>query len=174
MRGLDQVANKIAKNIKRRFEDAAILRASSMLLTTSTCGGLRMQSRKRAFAYGFLVWLFTLMVSMAAFPLKRSWSVLFDSVMAVALALSAVIFANRYFERCAVSSLREGAELGAIWLVLNWLLDWPLFSYGPMRMSMLNYLADIGLTYLMLPIITVGIAYQAAAMKKTKEGMSDA
>jgi hypothetical protein len=37
---------------------------------------------------------------------------------------------------------------------------WPLFSYGPMKVSMANYMADIGSTYLMLPIITVGIAHQ--------------
>ena len=62
--------------------------------------------------------------------------------------------------------------MGAIWLIMNWLLDWPLFSIGPMRMSMVNYIADIGLTYLMLPIITVGIAYQAAQAKNLKERMS--
>ena len=133
-----------------------------------------MQSMKRAFAYGFLVWLLTLLVSMALFPLKRSWPVLFDSIMPVALALCAVIFANRYFHRCAASSLREGLWLGAIWLVMNWLLDWPLFSNGPMKTSMVNYVADIGLTYLMLPIITVGIAYQAAQARNLKERMSNA
>ena len=133
-----------------------------------------MQSLKRAFAYGFLVWLMTLLVSMALFPLKRSWPVLFDSIMPVALALCAVIFANRYFQRCAASSLREGVWLGAIWVVMNWLLDWPLFSNGPMKMSMVNYIADIGLTYLMLPIITVGIAYQAALARNLKEKTSNA
>ncbi|HXI90665.1 MAG TPA: hypothetical protein VNO24_11675 [Blastocatellia bacterium] len=133
-----------------------------------------MQSMKRAFAYGFLVWLLTLLVSMALFPLKRSWPVLFDSIMPLALALCAVIFANRYFHRCVASSLREGLWLGAIWLIMNWLLDWPLFSNGPMRMSMVNYIADIGLTYLMLPIITVGIAYQAAQARNLKERMSNA
>jgi len=133
-----------------------------------------MQSMKRAFAYGFLVWLLTLLVSMALFPLKRSWPVLFDSIMPVALALCAVIFANRYFQGCAASSLKEGLWLGAIWLIMNWLLDWPLFSHWQMKMSMVNYIADIGLTYLMLPIITVGIAYQAAQAKSLKERMSNA
>jgi uncharacterized membrane protein YpjA len=94
--------------------------------------------------------------------------------MPLALALCAVIFANRYFHRCVTSSLREGLWLGAIWLIMNWLLDWPLFSNGPMRMSMVNYIADIGLTYLMLPIITVGIAYQATQAKNLKERMSNA
>ena len=43
-----------------------------------------------------------------------------------------------------------------------------------MTMSMVNYIADIGLTYLMLPIITVGIAYQAAQAENLKERMSNA
>jgi hypothetical protein len=128
-----------------------------------------MQSLKRALAYGFLVWLLTLLASMAIFPLKRSWPVLFDSIMPIALALFAVMFANRYFQHCAASSLREGFALGAIWLIMNWLLDWPLFSFGPMRMSMVNYMADIGLTYLMLPIITVGIGFQATRVMMLKE-----
>ena len=133
-----------------------------------------MQSLKRAFAYGFLVWLLTLLVSMAIFPLKRSWPVLFDSIMPIALALCAMIFANRYFQRNAASSLREGVLLGALWLVMNWLLDWPLFSYGPMKMSVVDYMADIGFTYLMLPIITMGLAFQAANVKRLKERMSHA
>jgi hypothetical protein len=133
-----------------------------------------MQSLKRAFAYGFLVWLLTLMVSMGIFPLKNSWTVLFDSIMPVALALCAVVFATRYFQRCAASSLKEGAWLGAIWVIVNWLLDWPLFSHGPMKMSLVNYMADIGLTYLMLPVITMGIAFQGARLKRPEERSSDA
>jgi hypothetical protein len=55
--------------------------------------------------------------------------------------------------------------LGLVWLAINLLLDLPLFSYGPMRMSLGDYLADVGLTYLILPAVTVGAGFQAARLQ---------
>ena len=125
-----------------------------------------MRSLKKAFCYGFLVWLLTLLVSMAIFPIKKSWPVLFDSIMPVVLTIFAMVFVNRYFRDCTTGFLREGMLLGAIWLAVNLLFDLPLFSYGPMKMSLVDYLADIGLTYLILPAVTVGVGFQAARMTK--------
>ena len=122
-----------------------------------------MQFPRKAAGYGFLVWLVTLVVSMTLFPLKRSWPVLFDSAMPVALAAITVAFAHRYLRRCPSGFARESAWLGAAWLALNLLLDAPLFSRGPMRMTLTGYLADIGLTYLIIPVITVGLGLQAEA-----------
>jgi uncharacterized membrane protein YpjA len=121
-----------------------------------------MQSLKRACGYGFLVWLLTLLVSMVVFPLKKSTPALFDSIMPVVLSLFAVIFVTRYFRSGPKGPLSEGVWLGAIWLAMNLLLDLPLFSHGPMKMTLADYMADIGLTYLILPIITVGVGIQAA------------
>jgi len=42
---------------------------------------------------------------------------------------------------------------------MSLLLDWPLFSYGPMAMSFGAYMGDIGLTYLIFPMITVTLGY---------------
>lgn len=33
-----------------------------------------------------------------------------------------------------------------------------LFSWGPMKMSLVDYLKDIGLTYLIMPIVTYGMS----------------
>src|SRR5438093_2712845 len=89
----------------------------------------------KAFFYGFLVWLLTLLVSMALFPIKKSSPVLFDSMMPVVLSLFAIIFLNLYFRSCATGFLKEGVWLGISWLAINILFDLPMFSYGPMRMS---------------------------------------
>src|ERR1051326_1297598 len=98
-----------------------------------------MQSPKQAFLYGFLVWLLTLLVSMALFPVKKASQALFDSLMLVTLSSFTVVFLNLYFKRCTNSFLKEGIWLGISWLAINILFDLPLFSYGPMQMSLQNY-----------------------------------
>ena len=120
-----------------------------------------MRPVRMVFFYGFLLWFFTLVISMVLFPLRRSWPVMFDSIMPVALTVVTVVFANLYFRRGRDCSLKEGARLGAIWLIISLLMDLPLFSYGPMRMSLRDYVADIGLTYLIIPAITLGLAVQS-------------
>ena len=117
-----------------------------------------MRSVRKAILYGFLLWFLTLVISMALFPLKRSWPVIFDSIMPVALTVVTLVFVNLYFRRGRAWSLKEAARLGAIWLTMSLVLDLPLFSFGPMRMSLVNYVADIGLTYLIIPAITLGLA----------------
>jgi len=119
-----------------------------------------MRSVRMVIFYGLLLWFFTLVISMALFPLKRSWPVMFDSIMPVALTVVTVVLVNLYFRHGEVLSLKQGAWLGTIWLVISLLLDLPLFSYGPMRMSLADYVADIGLTYLIIPAITLGLAVQ--------------
>lgn len=125
-----------------------------------------MQSPKKVFLYGFLVWLLTLLASMALFPIKKSSQVLFDSIIPVVLSLFAVVFLNLYFRRCTTGFLKEGVWLGVSWLAINILFDLPLFSYGPMQMSLQNYMADIGLTYLLLPVLAIGMGYQAARLQE--------
>ena len=38
----------------------------------------------------------------------------------------------------------EAALLGFLWLAINLILDYPMFAYGPMRMSAARYYAEIG------------------------------
>jgi len=106
--------------------------------------------------YGFLIWLSTLLVSMLLFPLKTSWPVMFDSIMPVVLTIFTVVFLSAYVRRLDSFVRKDGVRLGLVWLATNLLLDLPLFSFGPMKMSLANYFADIGLTYLIIPAITVG------------------
>ena len=117
-----------------------------------------MRSIRKATLYGFLLWFITLVISMVFFPLKRSWPVMFDSIMPVALTVVTLVFVNLYYHRVGAWSPKEGARLGAFWLAINLVLDLPLFLGGPMRMSIVNYVADIGLTYLIIPAITIGLA----------------
>lgn len=56
----------------------------------------------------------------------------------------------------------RGLLAGTVWLLISLALDVPFFIFGPeqMRMSPDAYMADIGFTYVMIPIIvgTIGLA----------------
>jgi hypothetical protein len=51
-------------------------------------------------------------------------------------------------------------------MIANWLLDGLMFSGGPMTMSLYQYLSAGA--YLMIPLITVGLAAAAAQATRTR------
>jgi hypothetical protein len=119
---------------------------------------------KRALVCGFLIWLIPFVVAVAIYPVKRASQVLFDSIMPVVLAVCVMGAAQYYFRAVTAHFTREGLVTGMVWMVMNLLLDAPLFSHGPMKMTVAAYFADIGLTYLMIPVIAIG----AGRMLETK------
>lgn len=121
-----------------------------------------MASFRRAVLLGFLVWLIPFVVSFAAFPLKESSRSLFESIMPVTLSLTVVSLAVLYFRTVRTAFLREGVVVGLMWLAISVAIDLPLMLNPPLNYSLVEYGADIALTYLMMPVITVGIALAAA------------
>jgi len=110
-----------------------------------------------------MVWLAPFLVAFAAFPLKESWRSLFESIMPLTLAGVVVVSAVFYFRRVRAASLKEGVWLGALWLVISVAIDLPLMLSPPLNYTVTEYAADIGLTYLIIPVITAGIARAAEA-----------
>ncbi|HEX3315952.1 MAG TPA: hypothetical protein VHR72_13730 [Gemmataceae bacterium] len=78
--------------------------------------------------------------------------------MPVTLALVVVPCAVVYLRRVRSAPLREGILLGVLWLAMSVAIDLPLMLSPPMNYTLVEYAADIGLTYVMMPIITIGIA----------------
>lgn len=131
-----------------------------------------MTSARRALVYGLLVWLIPFAVAFAIFPLRQSNRPLFESLMPVAVAAAVVGFAVRYFRSVTAAFAREGLRLGLVWLLISVTIDAPLMLFGgPMHMSLGQYLADIGLTYLLMPVITVGIG--AALARRPRSTATD-
>jgi hypothetical protein len=122
-----------------------------------------MQSIPRALLCAVGVWVLLFAVAMAAFPLRELERPLFESIMPIALALAAVIFASVYFRGSDRAGLQEGMYLGLMFASVSILIDLPLFSSGPMAMSLAEYVKDIAVTYLLLPVITSGMAYASQA-----------
>ena len=134
-----------------------------------------MTSLRRALILGVLVWFVPFLVAFLIFPLRESSRPLFESIMPVALAAIVVVLAGAYFGRVTQASLREGLLLGVLWLGISVVIDAPLMLLGgPMQMTIGEYLGDIGVTYLMIPVITSGMAAALARASKVAPRTLDA
>ena len=123
-----------------------------------------MVSWRRAIGYGVLMWLVPFVVAFAVFPLKEAARPVFESIMAVTVATAVVVLGSRYLRLTATAHVREGLLVGLIWLGMSILIDGPLMLLGgPMQMSLGEYMGDIGLTYVMMPVITAGLGAAVAS-----------
>jgi len=118
-----------------------------------------MKKYSKLLLYGFLTWLIPFLVSVLIFPLHQTERPLFESIMPVVIVACAVFFSVLYFRRVTSGFQREGARLGTAWLAISLFIDLLLFMEGPMKMPLADYLKDIGLTYLIIPMITIGFGY---------------
>lgn len=108
---------------------------------------------KNTLLFGFLVWLIPFIVGFLTFPIRESDRPLFESIMAVTLVLSTVVFALRYFRRTNKAS--DGLTVGLVWLAISVVLDLVLLV-GMFKIPVVDYMKDIALTYLLVPTITAG------------------
>ena len=124
----------------------------------------------RAIFYGILIWVAVFIVAMAVFSFRESNRPLFESIMPVAVTAATVFFAQLYFTRVEKDFLKEGVMLGLVWLAINLLIDLPMMFAGPLEMTLAEYFADIGLTYLIIPVITLstGLASARVARRRAK------
>lgn len=114
---------------------------------------------KLALGFGFLVWLIPFAVAFALFPIHESDRIFFESIMPIAVVLASVIFAVLYGKQTKGVVFEEWVRLGILWFVITVAVDLLMFSWGPMKMPLVNYVKDIGFTYLMIPVITAGFGY---------------
>jgi hypothetical protein len=123
-----------------------------------------MTSWGKAIGLGVLSWLIPFVVAVVAFPWRESVRPLFESVMAVTVTGTAAGLGLAYLRWCPNARVREGLSLGLVWFGICVLIDAPLMLLGgPMYMSIGTYLADIGLTYASIPLVTWGLAAARSA-----------
>jgi hypothetical protein len=109
--------------------------------------------------FGFLLWLIPFVVSVLIFPLRVSQRHLFESIMPVVIVICTVFFSIIYLSRQKSDFQKAGAVIGLAWLSISIILDLLFFLEGPMKMSLLDYFMDIGVTYLVIPVVTFGFGY---------------
>ncbi len=120
---------------------------------------MTIHSWKRAIGLGFLSWLLPFAISFAVFPLKGVNAPLFDTIMSLVVVMAAALLARRYFGDGPSFTIGEAVLLGFVWLAINLVLDYPMFAYGPMRMSAARYYSEIGAGYLLYPAFLSGAAW---------------
>jgi hypothetical protein len=113
----------------------------------------------KIFLYGFLIWLLPFFVSVIIFPWREAERPLFESIMPVVITACVVFFSIISLKNTTSNFLLEGTMLGLAWMSISLLIDLLLFMEGPMKMAFIDYIKDIGLTYLIIPIITIGFGY---------------
>ncbi|NYT18533.1 MAG: hypothetical protein GKB98_02855 [Methanobacteriales archaeon] len=117
--------------------------------------------------YGFLVWLLPFVVSLFIYPLKVAGSPLFESIMPLVISLTVVVLAFFYLKNLDGDYIKEGVIIGVFWFTISIIIDLLLFlSPSALQMSFTDYLMDIGITYLLIPFITIGMGLVAAKAKK--------
>jgi len=79
--------------------------------------------------------------------------------MPITLTVFVVLFSVLYFRKIESGFLSESIKPGVVWLAISIVIDLLMFMWGPMKMSFLDYMKDIGFTYLMYPIVTIGFGY---------------
>ena len=115
---------------------------------------------RRLLLYGFLLWFIPFIVGFIAFPAKSFFPPAFETIMALTVTLCGMVFAILYFAELSGDYFKQGILVGAVWFALSVLIDLPLFLLeSPMQMPVGNYFMDIGLTYLIYPIITIGMGW---------------
>ncbi len=114
---------------------------------------------KSAILYGIAIWAVVFIVAVLAFPLRANERPLFESIMTVSLTIATVVASVQYFKKVDKNFIKIGLCLGIIWLDVNIFIDLFMFMQGPMKMSLIDYVKDIGLTYILIPAITIGFGY---------------
>lgn len=117
---------------------------------------------KRTVALGLASWLLPFLVSFLFIDRAGQFLIpqpLFKSIMVVlgggiGTALLAIAF------RQVTPTLRSGLALGLLWLCINLALD-IVVLVPMMKVSVTTYVQDVGLRYLLIPIIAAGIGLVA-------------
>ena len=121
-----------------------------------------LQSMKKALLFGFLVWLIPFIAGFLAWPVHEQAA--FETILAIAVTASGLVFATLYYRSIESITRGEGIRLGALWFTISLLIDLMMFmpASSPMHMSFAAYMLDIGLTYLIYPMITIAITFLSA------------
>jgi hypothetical protein len=126
-----------------------------------------MQLIKRAFLYGFLLWIIPFLASVIIFPLKKTDPAFFQSSLGVLSIALAVILTVHYFRKTQ-GNLKEGIFLGLIFAIISWFFDFLFFIWGPIKMPLIAYIKEIGIGYLLYMVIAIGFGYSLRKPKLDK------
>jgi len=127
-----------------------------------------MNKTLRIILFGFFTWLIPFVVSFFFYSKEGKPLIdilFFKSIMVAVGAISGAVLLILYFKKITKNYLHESIIVGLSWLAINWLLD--ILILIPMsKMGFSAYFAQIGLSYLALPAMTIAVGYIAETKKR--------
>lgn len=111
--------------------------------------------RESAFALG--AWFVPFAMSVCIFPLRQWHRPLFESLMGLTLTANTIVLGLLYLRIVDEKVVFRAGVAGVTWMIVNWGLDLAMFSTGPMKMPLNQYLMNIAAAYLVIPVMTVGL-----------------
>ncbi len=126
-----------------------------------------MERPKHILFYGVIIWLVPFVLSFLFYRPDGTLVIdifFFKTIMIVAGSLIGVCMAVKYFRQVKKDYLNAGITIGLAWFLISIVLD--LAVLVPMSgMAIVPYFTEIGLRYLIIPIITVGMGYLLESKK---------
>jgi len=108
--------------------------------------------------YGFGIWAVPFTVAMGIFAFIPPQTPLFNTIMLLVLTLTACYLSYRFLAQQTGADFGTGLTTGFIWAVIAVVFDVPFFFFvEQMKMTPADYFADIGLSYLVVPLIAASI-----------------
>lgn len=118
-----------------------------------------MHNLNKALIFGFFVWFFPFSVSVLFCCLHKNETQLYNSVFALSIAITGIIFSYFYFKKVNENYIKEGIFLALIFFVFSIFLDLLMYSWGPMKMSHASFLKNISIGYFVYFPIGIGFGY---------------
>jgi len=110
--------------------------------------------------FGFLAWLVPFVASFFFFDPNAGRMTIdvgfFKSIMVVFGVLVGTLLLVKYFDCVKKDYAKEGLVAGTVWAVMSWVLDFVVLV-PMMKVDTPAYFMSIGMLYLSMPIIAVGM-----------------
>lgn len=118
----------------------------------------------KMFVYGLITWIIPFVTSFLFFNMETQQlnidELFFKSIMIVEGGVVGVFLLVHYFWKISDRFVREGITVGLCWFLINIVLD--VIVLLPMsQMDFGTYFQQIGMRYLLIPIISTGMGYVA-------------
>ena len=118
-------------------------------------------NKARLVLFGIATWLVPFVASIFFFDPTTHKLIIgqsfFQSIMVVIGSLVAAFLLVKYFKGVHADYVRQGIKVGVVWLLINWILDFAILV-PMMRIDLPTYFTQIGLSYLVAPVMAISMA----------------
>ena len=108
--------------------------------------------------FGLVLWILGFIIGFAIWPIHESNFMLFKTIMLVSSILYGMILLIIYFNKVQGDYLKESIIVGVNWFIVNLLLDL-LVLVMMLNTPIVQYFIEVGIRYLDIPIITIGVGF---------------